>query len=170
MSTTAVIAFLFIRPVSFLSSVFFWIAAILLVVAVLTVGQMVVIRYVFAGSTVWQTEFVTYATTAAIFLATPRVLLTRGHVRVSLLSEQSSPKWRLLWDSIADILSAVFLFLLAIFSWLHFREAWIEGWVTDSIWALPLWIPLLPLPVSMFLAALQCCAEILRSTINNKTT
>ena len=159
----------FVHTISFLSRVFFWIAAALLVAAVLVVGQMVVIRYAFNGSTVWQTEFVIYAATAAVFLSSPHILMTRGHVRIRLLAENAPARARLFLDSAAEIGSILFLFFLAWAGWTHFEEAWREKWLTETAWELPLWIPLLPMPVGIFLAGLQSCAELLRPAVESET-
>ena len=50
--------------------------------------------------------------------------------------------------------------------WNYFHEAWVGRWTTDTVWALPLWIPLLPLPVGMGLLCLQYTAEILKIVSN----
>jgi TRAP-type C4-dicarboxylate transport system permease small subunit len=43
---------------------------------------------------------------------------------------------------------------------LYWYENWVEGWTTQTIWALPLWIPLLPLPVGFGLLVLQSIVQI----------
>lgn len=162
MPPSAVFARAFVCAVSALSRWFFHLAAALLIAAVAVVGQMVVIRYVFAGSTVWQTEFVIYAATASVFFASPYLLLTRGHVRIGLWAEHSSPRMRRALDAIADFCSALFLFVLGWSGWIYFEEAWTNNWRTETAWELPLWIPLLPLPLGLFLTGLQACAEMMR--------
>ena len=36
------------------------------------------------------------------------------------------------------------------------------GWPTDTVWKLPLWIPLLPLPLGIGLLCLQYVAEMIK--------
>ena len=45
--------------------------------------------------------------------------------------------------------------------WTFFHEALTEGWRTDTVWELPLWIPLLPLPLGIGILSLQYVADIL---------
>ncbi|TRW97605.1 TRAP transporter small permease [Paracoccus sp. M683] len=137
-----------------------WAAMALLVAAVVVVTQMVVIRYVMNGSTIWQTEFVIYSTTAAMLLGSPYVLALRGHVGVDVLVQAASPGWRRVMELIAAIASIIFVGAM---TWSGVRflvEAIHGGWTTDTVWALPLWIPFWPLPVAMGLMLLQLLADI----------
>lgn len=152
----------FIRAVSAASRLGGWLAAGLLAAAVAVVCQMVFIRYVLNGSTVWQTEFVIYSVTAAIFLAAPQTLAEKGHVRIDLLSARAGPRGRLALEVFAALASLAFLGPLAWSGWRYFHKAWANGWLTETAWELPFWIPLLPLPVGMFLLCLQYAAEIMR--------
>jgi len=45
--------------------------------------------------------------------------------------------------------------------WSHWHEAWSGGWRTETVWALPLWIPLIALPVGLGLTTLQFIADLL---------
>jgi TRAP-type C4-dicarboxylate transport system permease small subunit len=60
-------------------------SACLIVLAVIVVCQMVFVRAVLGESSIWQTEFTTFAILAATFLGAPFILLTRGHVGVDIL-------------------------------------------------------------------------------------
>ena len=137
-------------------------AILLLLGAVLVVTQMVLVRYVLAGSTIWQTEFVTYSLIAATFLGSPYVLLHKGHVNVDLLQNAASAGARRIMQAISGLLSIVFCALLAWSGWEHFHEALSGGWTTDTVWKLPLWIPLLPLPLGVGLLVAQYIAELMK--------
>jgi TRAP-type C4-dicarboxylate transport system permease small subunit len=50
--------------------------------------------------------------------------------------------------------------VVAWYGWVYFHEALTKGWRTETVWSLPLWIPLLPLPVGMGLLSLQYVADI----------
>jgi TRAP-type C4-dicarboxylate transport system permease small subunit len=122
---------------------------------------MVVMRYALGTSTVWQTEFVTFSVVAATLLGSPYVLLTRGHVNVDLLPHylpQAARRWLAL---LASVLAWIACAALTWTGWDYFHEAWTEGWVTESVWAPPLWIPLLPLPLGLGILTLQYTADIL---------
>ena len=159
----------FIRAVSAASRLGGWLAMGLMAAGVAVVCQMVFIRYVLNGSTVWQTEFVVYAITAAIFLASPQTLAEKGHVRIDLLSARAGPRGRLALEIIAALVSWAFLGTLTWSGWHYFHKAWSHGWLTETAWELPLWIPLLPLPVGMGLLCLQYAAEILRAARAQKS-
>lgn len=51
------------------------VATALLIAAMLVVCQMIMQRYVFRQATIWQTDFVVFSATAAMFLGAPYVLL-----------------------------------------------------------------------------------------------
>ncbi len=150
----------FARLVRALSLAAGLVAAGLLAAAVVVVCQMVFIRYLLGSSTVWQTEFVTYALVATTFLGSPYVLALKGHVMVDLLPLYLGRRGRFLLAVLANLLTLLFclaLFWQAAFYW---TETWVEGWTTDTVWALPLWIPVLPLPVGAFLLLLQLAADL----------
>ena len=135
---------------------------ILLAAAIVVVCQMIFVRYALRGSTIWQTEFVIYAIVAATFFSSPYVLLQGGHVGVDLLPNAAGPRGKYWLNLFAGIASLVFCALLAWSGFTYFEEAWSNGWKTDTVWSLPLWIPLLPLPVGIGLLCLQYVAELLR--------
>ena len=153
---------LYIRLVTTLSFAGGIVATALLAAAVVVVCQMIIVRYFLNASTVWQTEFVIYALVAATFLGSAYVLIRKGHVGVDILPIAIGGTGGLILRLLAAILSIIFLTILAWSSWLHFHEAWSEKWTTDTVWALPLWIPLLPLPVGMAMTILQYIAEMMK--------
>jgi TRAP-type C4-dicarboxylate transport system permease small subunit len=62
-----------------------WCSAAMIVAAVAITCQMIFVRFVLNGSTVWQTEAVTYLMIAATLIGLPYVQRQRGHVNVDLL-------------------------------------------------------------------------------------
>lgn len=152
----------FIAAVSAVSRFLGLIAGILLVTAILSVTHMVFVRYVLVQSTVWQTEYTIYAIVAATFLGAPWVLIERGHVNVDLLQMAAGPRVRLVLQMLSGLASMVFVGLLAYAAWYHFEEAWVNGWTTETVWALPLWIPVLPMLVGMVWLLVQYVAELMR--------
>jgi TRAP-type C4-dicarboxylate transport system permease small subunit len=158
----------FVRVVAVLSRAAGLVSALLLAVAVLVVCHMVFVRYVLGASTVWQTEFVIYAMVAATFLGSPYVLLHKGHVAVDLLPQYLAGWPRRLVAMLASLVSLLFAALLAYSGWIYLEEAWTNGWRSQSVWAPPLWIPLLPLPLGVGLMALGCVAEIWQELTRGK--
>lgn len=135
-------------------------AVLLLLAAVLAVNHLVVVRYVLGDSAIWQHEFVTYSLIGATILGSPYVLLKRGHVSVDLLPLALGPRPRFALALLAAVLGLGFCLVLAVTGATFWHEAWAKGWVAETVWAPPLWIPYLAVPLGMGLAALQYVADI----------
>ncbi|MEH6547734.1 MAG: TRAP transporter small permease [Sneathiella sp.] len=156
----------FIQFIQFLSRLFGVLAALLVTSAILVVCQMVVLRYFLNASTAWQTEYVTYAIVAATFLGSPYVLLVKGHVNVDLLPHYLPRTGRKVLALVAAALALIFCAVLTWQSYEFFFEAYENGWRTDTIWELPLWIPYLPMFVGLMLLCIQYIAEIIAIAFN----
>jgi TRAP-type C4-dicarboxylate transport system permease small subunit len=141
------------------------VAAVLVGMAILVVCEMVVIRYFLNESTIWQTEFVIFSLVASTFIGCPYVLKHKGHVNVDLLPNYLGQRGRFLLAIIASLLGLAFCLTLAWQGYVLFHEALVNKWTTDTIWALPLWIPYLSIPVGIGLLSLQYVADIV-SLIN----
>jgi len=136
------------------------VAAALLLVACIVVSLTVVTRYVFAASTIWQAEFVKYSIVAATLLGSPYVLSVGGHVGVDLFAERLSGRRRRLQLLLAGAIGLVFCGVLAFGAGRYFLEAWLNDWVTESVWAPPLWAVLAPFPIGVGWLCLQYVAEL----------
>jgi TRAP-type C4-dicarboxylate transport system permease small subunit len=153
---------LYIRIVSALSLAGGVVAMLLLAAAVLVTCQMIFVRYMLGGSTIWQTEFVIYSIVAATFVGSPWVLIERGHVGVDFLPKALHGSSRFYVELAGGLAALLFCLLLAWSGFIYFYEAATRGWRTATVWQLPLWIPLFPLPLGIGLLALQYVAEILK--------
>jgi TRAP-type C4-dicarboxylate transport system permease small subunit len=143
------------RAVGGLSKACGIVAALLLVAACGVVCQMVAARYLLNASTVWQTEFVLYSVVAATLLGSPYVLATRGHVGIDFVASRCGTGVGRMLGIGASSIGLAFCALLAWSGGSYFAEAWSAGWVTESVWAPPLWIVLLPLPIGLGVLTLQ---------------
>jgi TRAP-type C4-dicarboxylate transport system permease small subunit len=149
-----------VAAVHALSRLFGIAAAALILVSVVVVCQMVFVRAVLGQSSIWQTEFVTFALAGATFVGAPYILLTQGHVRVDVLPivlGTRARRWLHLAGS-AVALGFCLFFLYAAWPWWH--EVWETGQTTSSIWRARLWIPYLAVPVGLAVLCLQFAAEI----------
>ena len=142
------------------SRLFGVVAAGMILLSIFIVCQMVFVRAVLGQSSIWQTEFVTFAIVAATFLGAPYILLTRGHVAVDIVPLMVTPPTRRLLNVLGSVVALVFclLFLYASLSWWH--EVFALNQTTPSIWRARLWIPYLAVPVGLTLLCLQFVAEI----------
>jgi TRAP-type C4-dicarboxylate transport system permease small subunit len=145
-----------------LSRLFAVVSVILLIAAMLVVCEMIFLRYVFRAPTIWQTDFVVYSATAAIFVGAPYVLMTRGHVGIDVLDTALPLGPRMVLRGFAGVLGFVFCAMMFAASAHYFWEALTLGWKTSTVWQIPLWIPILPMPVGFGLLCLQYVAESLR--------
>ena len=150
----------FALAVSWLSRLCGALAMLLLAAAVVVVTQMVVIRYFLGASTIWQTEFVIYAATAATMLGAPYVALLRGHVGVDVVTLRLGRRGQAVCRIIAALASLVFIAAVFWSGAVFLREAIAGGWSTDTVWKLPLWIAFWPVPVGFGVLVLQYLVEI----------
>jgi len=150
----------FIRFVAVVSRACGMFAALLVGAAIVVVCEMVVMRYFLNASTIWQTEFVIFSLVAATFIGSPYVLLIRGHVNVDLLPHYLGARGRHLLALVAGFGGLAFCLILAINGFQLFYEALVNHWTTDTVWALPLWIPYLSIPLGIGLLSLQYLADI----------
>lgn len=150
------------RIVKWASGICGLVAASLLLAACIVVCESVFVRYVLGASTIWQTEFVKYAVIASTLLGSPYVLATQGHVNVDLISQRLAPRAAAALRLLAALIGCAFCLALAWSGWEYFYDAWRFEWVSESVWAPPLWIILLPLPLGIALTAAQYVVEIAR--------
>ena len=131
----------------------------LILLSVGVICQMVFVRAALGQSSIWQTEFTTFALVAATFLAAPYILLTRGHVAVDVLPLMvGTPARRTLFVfGYAVALAFCLFFLYAAIPW--WLDSWRTGQTTSTIWRARVWIPYLSVPVGLALLCLQLIAD-----------
>ena len=150
----------FARVVRRVSQICGFIAAGLVALAVVVVCHMVFVRYVLNQSTIWQTDLITYCITAATFIGCPYVLLTRGHVNVNVLPLHLGPRGRFALALFAALLSVAFCAVMTVTTFLFWKEAWDNRWVSDTMWRARLWIPYSAMPIGLGLLTLQYIVDI----------
>lgn len=152
---------LYIRSIKKVSQLCGVIAALLIGLGVLVVCDVVIERYGFNRTTIWQTDFVTYCLIAATFIGSPYVLMTRGHVNVDVLPLHVGPRVRY-WLALFTVLFAMsFCIVMVVLSYLYWQEAWTENWHSDTVWRARLWIPYASMPIGLFILTLQYVAELI---------
>jgi len=150
----------FIRTVTFASRVVGVVGALLIGLAVLVICDMVIERYVFNLTTIWQIDVVTYCIVGATFVSSPYVLMTRGHVNVDILPLHIGPSaryWLALLTSFTALAFCVVIFVLCTAYW---YEAYSELWRSNTVWRARLWIPYLSMPVGLGLLILQYVVDV----------
>jgi len=149
-----------VRGIRLLSTLCGYVAAALIAASVLVVCHMVFVRYALNMNTIWQTDFVTYSLVAATFVGSPYVLMTRGHVNVDVLPHYVPPRSRFVLALFAAALTLAFCLTIAVLTFLFWKEAWDNKWVSDTMWRARLWIPYLSMPIGLSLLALQSLADL----------
>ncbi|MDR5906940.1 TRAP transporter small permease [Franzmannia qiaohouensis] len=152
----------YIRLMDTLSRLMAYLACALFIAGVLVICQMVFLRYLLGMSTSWQTEFTVFSVTGAMLLGSPYVLMTGGHVAITILPDALGGAARWAMRLIASLVGLAFCAALAYGAWIYVWEAWEGSWTTGTVWNPPLWPALMPMAIGATLLTLQYVAEILR--------
>lgn len=150
----------FLKAVAALSTLAGWCSAGMIVAAVAITCQMIVIRFVLNGSTVWQTEAVIYLVIAATLVGLPYVQRLRGHVNVDLIPISLPLRARFALSVLTSLLSIGIISLMLWYGFEYWHFAWERGWRSDTVWGVRLWIPYLAIPVGFGLLLLQLIADL----------
>lgn len=150
----------FVRAVHAVSTVCGWFAAAFTVIALFVTCHMIFVRAVLGQSTIWQTEAVIYLMIGATAIGLPYVQKLRGHVNVDLVPLALPPRARRV---LAYVTLAGTIAVIALLAW-HSGHIWLEafdrGWKSSTVWAPPLWVPYLVLPLGFGLFLLQLLADL----------
>lgn len=149
----------FLRLVAALSTLAGWCSAAMIVAAVGITCQMIFIRFVLNGSTIWQTEAVIYLAIGATLIGLPYVQRLRGHVNVDLIPLALGPSARFGLAMFTLSLSIVMVAIMLWYSYEFWHLTWARNWKSDTVWGVRLWIPYLALPVGFALFLLQLIAD-----------
>ncbi len=150
----------FLKAVAALSTLAGWCSAAMIVAAVAITCQMIVVRFVLNGSTVWQTEAVIYLVIAATLVGLPYVQRLRGHVNVDLIPLSLPRRGRFALSILTSVLSIAIVGVMLWYGYDYWHFAWERGWRSDTVWGVRLWIPYLALPVGFGLLLLQLIADL----------
>ncbi|MCV0426534.1 MAG: TRAP transporter small permease [Roseibium sp.] len=150
----------FLRTIASISTLAGWCSAGMIVAAVAITCQMIIIRFVLNGSTVWQTEAVVYLVIAATLVGLPYVQRLRGHVNVDLIPISLAPKARFFLAIVTSLLSIAIISVMLWYGFEYWHFAWDRGWRSDTVWGVRLWIPYLSIPVGFGLLLLQLIADL----------
>lgn len=151
----------FLRFVAGISTIAGWCSAGMIVAAVAITCQMIIVRFVLNGSTVWQTEAVIYLVIAATLVGLPYVQRLRGHVNVDLIPLSLAPRPRFSLAIVTSVLSITIISIMLFYGYEYWHFAWDRGWRSDTIWGVRLWIPYLSIPVGFGLLLLQLIADLI---------
>ena len=132
----------------------------MVVAAVAITCQMIFVRFVLNGSTVWQTEAVVYLMVAATLVGLAYVQRLRGHVNVDLVPLALPRRARLGLAIVTLTVSILIVGIMLYYGYEYWHFAWERGWRSDTVWGVRLWIPYLSIPVGFGLFLLQLIADL----------
>jgi TRAP-type C4-dicarboxylate transport system permease small subunit len=138
----------------------------MIVASVFITCQMIWVRFVLNGTTVWQTEAVIYLMIAATLLGLSYVQRLRGHVNVDLIPLAVPRRAR---KGLAVVTLSLSIVIVAVMLWYGYEfwhVAWARGWTSDTVWGIDLWIPYLAIPVGLGLFLLQLVADLVALLLN----
>lgn len=135
-------------------------SSISLVAAGLVLTYSVASRFLFNAATYWQDEAAVLLLVGSTFLSTAYVQSRRGHIGIEALVSVLPKKTNMIRAIVVDCASFLFCAFFAWKSWTLFHEAVVDGQVSSSTWASPLWIPYLMMSVGMTLFSLQILLQI----------
>ncbi|GAA6174362.1 TRAP transporter small permease [Sulfitobacter pacificus] len=150
----------FLRFVAALSTVAGWCSAAMIVAAVAITCQMIFVRFVLNGSTVWQTEAVIYLAIGATLIGLPYVQRLRGHVNVDLIPLMLGKRARFVMAICTLTLSIAMVAIMLWYGYEFWHLTFERNWKSDTVWGVRLWIPYLAMPLGFGLFLLQLIADL----------
>ena len=147
-----------VRAVSTLAG---WVAALCIGAAVVITCQMIWVRGVMGGSTIWQTPWVILLVIAATMFGLAWTQAQRGHVNVDLLARLMSARARKPFAVLVYAASFGVIALMAWFSSIEWLKYYDKGWLIDGTYEMKEWAWFLPVPAGLILFALQLFADTL---------
>ncbi|APX88834.1 C4-dicarboxylate ABC transporter substrate-binding protein [Brevirhabdus pacifica] len=159
----------FLKAVAALSTLAGWTSAAMIVAAVAITCQMIFVRFVLNGSTVWQTEAVIYLVIAATLIGLPYVQRLRGHVNVDLVPLALAPRARFVMCMVTLSLSILTIAMMLWYGFEYWHFAYERNWKSDTVWGVRLWIPYLSIPVGFGLLLLQLIADLVAVVLRIET-
>jgi TRAP-type C4-dicarboxylate transport system permease small subunit len=148
------------RAMAVLNKTIVVICSTALIVASAILSYSVAARYFFNAATYWQDEAAVLLLVGGTFLSTAFVQSGRGHIGIEALTGYLSPRGNAVRRLVVDAVSLLFCCFFSWKSWALLHEAWVDGQVSGSTWAPPLWIPYSTMALGMTLLTLQIALQL----------
>jgi TRAP-type C4-dicarboxylate transport system permease small subunit len=148
------------RPLAALNRIIVVFSSLALVAASIILSYSVTVRTLFKSGTYWQDEAAVFLIVAAVFLSSAAVQARRGHIAIEAIVGLLPPRVNRVRMLLVDLASFFFCAFFAWKSWTLLHEAWIDGQVSGSTWAPPLWIPYSLMTAGMTLLSIQIFLQI----------
>ena len=132
------------------------------VIAVFVYYYEVIARYVFNSPTNWAHESMFLMFGMQYLIAGGFVLREGGHVRVDVLYNKMSKRWKAISDVLTSIFFFIFIIALLITGWIFFKDAYNVGEVSFTEWAIQYWPIKFALPLGAALLLLQGISQLIK--------
>ncbi len=149
------------RVVDLLSDTAGYMSSAAILLATLVIVQQVVARYVFNVPTIWQVEMAIYLLMAATFVGAAYALKENSHINIELVTGLMPKRTRLRLDLVTSVLSLGFCVYITWKGSVMWWEAYEGGWLSESLWSVPLKYPYAIIPVGMGLTSAQYVVNIM---------
>lgn len=123
--------------------------------AMLVITYEVMARYLFSWPTVWEIEAAIFLLIFATFIGSVHGLKDDAHVSMDMVAVMIKPHIRTKLNVVISLAAMLFCIVVSVKGWEMWWEAYSLGWHSDSIWAPPLWIPYIFLPIGFTLMSMQ---------------
>jgi TRAP-type C4-dicarboxylate transport system permease small subunit len=148
------------RLMSALNRILVLLGSIALMAAALILSYSVMSRGIFHAANDWQDEAALFCLVGVTFLCSSYVQEKRGHIGISAIEGLLPHPVNKVRAVVIDIISCLFFAFFSAKTWDLLHEAWVDGQVTNSTWAPPLWIPYSMMFVGMVLLTIQLFLQI----------
>jgi len=149
-----------VRAMALLNRTIVIFCSMALIAASAILSYSVASRTFFNAATYWQDEAAVFLLVGSTFMSTAFVQSNRGHIGIEALTGYLSARGNAVRTFIVDLTSLLFCSFFSWKSWTLLHEAWVDGQVSGSTWAPPLWIPYSLMAVGMTLMTLQIALQL----------
>ena len=135
------------------------------VIAVFVYYYEVIARYVFNSPTNWAHEGMFLMFGMQYLIAGGFVLREGGHVRVDVIYNKFSKRWKAISDLLTSIFFFIFMIALLVTGWTFFKDAYDVSEVSFTEWAIQYWPIKFALPLGAALLILQGISQLIKDVI-----
>ncbi|MDH5324866.1 MAG: TRAP transporter small permease subunit [Gammaproteobacteria bacterium] len=132
------------------------------VIAVFVYYYEVIARYVFNSPTNWAHESMFLMFGMQYLIAGGFVLREGGHVRVDVLYNYMSVRWKAISDILTSVFFFIFMFALLGTGWIFFHDSYSVSEVSFTEWAIQYWPIKFALPLGAALLILQGLSQLMK--------
>ena len=140
-----------------------WLSGIGVYAMAIAVFIEVVLRYFFNSSIFIAEELSVYCMIGVAFLGAAMTMKNGAHIKVDLLYKRLPKKARLWLDVVTTILGTVICIIVTYecIWWVHYTYK--TNFISPSVMQTPMWIPMIVVPIGLFLWSLQYVVESIKT-------